>query len=158
MDKDNILKKMGERIKNKRNNLNYSQQKLADLTNYSDRTSIAKIEKGLVDLPLSKIREFAKVLKTTPAYLMGWENEEVTSTQKTERELMIEKYHLNEEELAEYDRITKLSIEMNALMFDSNNIELEEDVKKEMDFELSETLKKAFISSLISKRKKAEKR
>ena len=87
---------------------------------------------------------------------MGWEKHD-TETKKSERDLMIEKYQLNPEELAEYDRIMKLSIEMNTLMFQSNNIELEVADKEEMDYELSETLKKAFISSLITKREKEKK-
>ena len=82
---------------------------------------------------------------------------ENTNEYKSERDLMIEKYQLTPEELAEYDRIMKLSIEMNTLMFQSNNIELETADKEEMDYELSETLKKAFISSLITKRKKEKK-
>lgn len=64
-----------KRIKQRRIELGYSQQKVAELTGYKDRTSIAKIESGKVDLAQSKIVEFAKALNTTPAYLMGWENE-----------------------------------------------------------------------------------
>lgn len=53
----------------------WSQQRLADAVGYSDRSSIAKIESGLVDLSRSKIEEFAEALGTTPARLMGWEQE-----------------------------------------------------------------------------------
>lgn len=62
-------------IKNKRESLGYTQQELAEKTGYSDRTSIAKIESGKIDLPQSKILLFAKALNTTPAYLMGWEED-----------------------------------------------------------------------------------
>jgi len=48
-----------------------SQDELARLTGYTSRSSIAKIEKGEVDLPQSKIIELAKVLGTTPGELMG---------------------------------------------------------------------------------------
>ena len=54
--------------------LKMSQDRLAELTGYRDRSSIAKIEKGDVDLAESKIREFAKALKTTPQELMGWDD------------------------------------------------------------------------------------
>lgn len=64
------------KIKNKRLQLGLSQDDLALKTGYKDRSSIAKIEKGQVDLSISKVEEFAKVLKTTPAYLMGWEDKE----------------------------------------------------------------------------------
>lgn len=63
-------------IKEKRKKLGMSQEQLAKLVGYTDRSSIAKIEKGNVDLSQSKIVEFAKALKTTPSELMGWSNEE----------------------------------------------------------------------------------
>lgn len=53
-----------------------SQDTLAELTGYKDRSSIAKIEKGKVDLAESKIREFAKALRVSPQELMGWDEPE----------------------------------------------------------------------------------
>ena len=64
---------VGKRIRERRDKLNMTQDELAQLTGYKSRSSINKIEKGGNDLPQSKIVEFAKALKTTPAYLMGWE-------------------------------------------------------------------------------------
>lgn len=58
-------------IKKLREELNMSQDDLARLTGYTSRSSIAKIEKGEVDLPQSKIIAFASALKTTPGQLMG---------------------------------------------------------------------------------------
>lgn len=49
-----------------------SQDALAKMTGYTDRSSITKIEKGDVDLQQSKIALFAKALDTTPSELMGW--------------------------------------------------------------------------------------
>lgn len=60
-------------IKSRRTELKMSQDTLAELTGYRDRSSIAKIEKGEVDLAESKIREFAKALKVSPQELMGWD-------------------------------------------------------------------------------------
>ena len=48
-----------------------SQEELARLTGYTSRSSIAKIEKGEVDLTQSKIIAFANALGTTPGKLMG---------------------------------------------------------------------------------------
>lgn len=62
-----------ENIKARRLELQMSQEQLAKLTGYSDRTSISKIEAGKVDLSQSKIKLFAAALQTTPAQLMGWE-------------------------------------------------------------------------------------
>lgn len=52
-----------------------TQEELARRTGYTDRSSIAKIEKGAVDLSQSKIKQFAEALGTTPGQLMGWEQE-----------------------------------------------------------------------------------
>ena len=60
-------------IKERRTELHLTQSELADKMGYADKSMIAKIEKGLVDLPQSKIIAFAKALETTPSYLMGWE-------------------------------------------------------------------------------------
>ena len=65
--------KLYENIKELRNSLGLSQEELAKKVGYKDRTSIAKIEAGKVDLSQSKIYEFAKALNTTPSDLMGWE-------------------------------------------------------------------------------------
>ena len=50
-----------------------TQEELARRTGYTDRSSIARIEKGEIDLPQSKIMQFAEALGTTPARLMGWD-------------------------------------------------------------------------------------
>ncbi|MFQ8705674.1 MAG: helix-turn-helix domain-containing protein [Thomasclavelia sp.] len=58
-------------IRNLRKNLGMSQQELAKKTGYTSRSSIAKIENGEVDLPISKIALIAKALDTNPSTLMG---------------------------------------------------------------------------------------
>lgn len=59
-------------IKARREALGWSQEDLAQKTGYTSRSSIAKIEKGMVDLPQTKIALFAEALGTTPSELMGW--------------------------------------------------------------------------------------
>lgn len=59
-------------IKQRRKELGYSQDMLAEKLGYTSRSTISKIEKGLVDLPLSKIVLCAQILKTTPMWLMGY--------------------------------------------------------------------------------------
>lgn len=61
-------------IKNRRIELGMSQEELADKMGYTSRSSIAKIEAGINDIPQSKIQAFAKALNTTPGVLMGWSN------------------------------------------------------------------------------------
>lgn len=65
--------KLYENIRRYRMDAKMSQAELAKRTGYTDRSSIAKIEKGLVDLSQSKIKQFAEVLGVTPGHLMGWD-------------------------------------------------------------------------------------
>lgn len=79
-------------IKQLREAKGLSQDELAKKTGYTSRSSIAKIEKGEVDLPRSKIIAFAEALDTTPAFLMGWEDDNKNEwqpklTDKDEKEL-----------------------------------------------------------------------
>jgi predicted transcriptional regulator len=66
--------KLYENIKKKRIEIGMSQEELALKVGYKDRSMIAKVEKGDVDLSQSKIRAFAKALETSPSDLMGWED------------------------------------------------------------------------------------
>lgn len=68
--------KLYENIKAYRKAAKMTQEELAKRTGYTDRSSIARIEKGEIDLPQSKIRQFAEALGTTPSVLMGWVSEE----------------------------------------------------------------------------------
>lgn len=61
-----------ENIKRLRKERKLSQEDLAKLTGYTDRSSIAKIERGEVDLNQSKIQAFANAFNVTPQYLMGY--------------------------------------------------------------------------------------
>ena len=63
---------IGERIRQRRIELNMSQEELAKKVGYKSRSSINKIEGDGRGLPQSKIVVLAKALETTPSYLMGW--------------------------------------------------------------------------------------
>ncbi len=62
-----------ERIKALREQRGLSQEALALQVGYRDRSSIAKVEAGKVDLSQSKIAAFAAALDVTPAELLGWD-------------------------------------------------------------------------------------
>ena len=64
-----------ERIRQLRINNGMSQDDLARSMGYKDRSMITKIESGKVDISQKKIIAFARVLGTTPAYLMGWDDQ-----------------------------------------------------------------------------------
>ncbi len=61
-----------ENIRRRREELGISQEELANMLGYKSRSSINKIEKGINDIPQSKIVEFARALRITPEELMGW--------------------------------------------------------------------------------------
>ena len=69
--------KKGERIRSRREALGITQTELADALS-TTKQSIYKYENGIIsNIPSDKIEAMAEVLHTTPAYLMGWEDEEV---------------------------------------------------------------------------------
>lgn len=70
---------VGERIRQKRIELNMSQDELAKKTGYKSRSSIQKIECAR-NLPLSKVEVMARALDCSPSVLMGWDELEVFDT------------------------------------------------------------------------------
>ena len=68
------------RIKSTRESLKLTKRELAKRIGVHE-SSINKYEKGLVDIPLSKITELARVLNVTESYLMGWEDNDKEAPQ-----------------------------------------------------------------------------
>ncbi len=63
---------IGEKIKLLRENAKLSQGKLAEIAN-TTKQNIYKYEKGIItNIPSDRIELIANALNTTPAYLMGW--------------------------------------------------------------------------------------
>lgn len=73
---------VGENILCMRKRLGWTQEELATKMGYKSKSTINKIELGINDIPQSKIVKFAEVLGTTPAHLMGWNNEEPLSPEE----------------------------------------------------------------------------
>lgn len=67
--------KLYENIKKFRIERGMTQDELARRAGYTDRSSIAKIERGVVDLSQSKIKQFADIFEVSPSTLMGWVDE-----------------------------------------------------------------------------------
>lgn len=63
-----------DRIKERRIELGLTQKELANRMGFKTKSSISKAETIEVNPTADRIREFAKALETTPAYLMGWED------------------------------------------------------------------------------------
>lgn len=67
--------KIGERIKHRREELGIAQTQLAEQIG-SSKQNLYKYENGIIaNIPADKIEAIAKALHTTPAYLMGWNDD-----------------------------------------------------------------------------------
>lgn len=70
------MKSIGERIKERRTALGLTLQDLSDKAGVS-RQTIFRYENGdIKNIPSDKIELIATALETTPAFLMGWDEEE----------------------------------------------------------------------------------
>ena len=79
--------KIGERIREHRLACGLSVDDLAKKLNIN-RATVYRYESSVIEkLPVTVLKPLAKVLKTTPAVLMGWEEEPNTLTVQ-ERELL----------------------------------------------------------------------
>lgn len=68
-----MMLQLYENIKKRRMELHMTQTELASKLGYADKSMIAKIERGKVDLPQSKIKAFADALRISASDLMGWD-------------------------------------------------------------------------------------
>lgn len=66
---------IGDRIRERREELGMTQSELAEYMGYKSRSSINKIENGTNDIPQSKVVRFAEALNTTVSHLMGWDED-----------------------------------------------------------------------------------
>ena len=100
---------VGENILRMRKQLGWTQEELATKMGYKSKSTINKIELGINDIPQSKIVKFADVLGTTPAHLMGWNDE-------TEEKISPEKIELSEGEKIMLDLFRRVPNEQQQLV------------------------------------------
>ena len=81
--------KLYENIRLKRLEYSWTQSDLAKRMGYSDKSMIAKIEAGKVDLSQTKIKAFADVFHCSPAQLMGWDDSDAQSVPTYDRNNII---------------------------------------------------------------------
>lgn len=62
---------IGDRIKARRVRLGWSQRELAEKMGYKNHSVVARVEAGKVDLPQSRLDQFASVLGLSHSYLLG---------------------------------------------------------------------------------------
>ena len=88
---------VGDNISIIRKRLGLTQEELANKMGYKSKSTINKIELGINDIPQSKIVKFAEVLGTTPATLMGWDEEEKNAPEEPKlsegEKMWLELYH-----------------------------------------------------------------
>lgn len=92
---------IGDRIKKRREELDMSQEQLAKKVGYKSRSSINKIELDGRGLPQNKIVALAKALETTPAYLMGWMDDDLQVENRPDA--LIENYEENAKYILEHE-------------------------------------------------------
>ena len=103
--------KLYENIRELRKLNSWTQEELATRMGYTDRSMIAKIESGKVDISQSKILEFAKIFGVEPGYLMGWEDE---SGQTTPHGKLVDSYVVSQKKDELYSIYMELSPEKQA--------------------------------------------
>lgn len=111
---------VGQRIKDRREELKMSVDELAALIN-KNRATVYRYEKGDIEsLPTTVLKPLAKALKTTPEYLMGWDEEKEDNLGDFEENIeylsknypnLIDLYneiHANEQLVILFDKAKKL--------------------------------------------------
>lgn len=79
--------KIGQRMKERRKELNISADELAKKLG-KDRSTIYRYEKGDIEnLPLDILEPIASALETTPAYLMGWYQEDIDAVAEMQKDV-----------------------------------------------------------------------
>lgn len=70
------MSNIGEKIRNRRTELEMTQQELAERMGYKHKSSINKIELGMTEVTIDQAELFADVLDVPVSYLMGWTEEQ----------------------------------------------------------------------------------
>lgn len=99
---------IGERIKARRLSLGWSQRELAEKMGYKNHSVIARVEAGKVDLPQSRLDQFAQVLGLTHGYLLGLVSEE-QSNKTIEMAAMVSKLRKDPEFFEVVSKLASLS-------------------------------------------------
>jgi transcriptional regulator, XRE family len=132
--------KINERIRARRKELGLTLKQVAEKLNVSE-SLISRYESNDVkNMGIDKISPLAEVLKTTPSYLMGWDD----VVQKPETPPVVDTSVLTAEELAEFEKVTQT----NKLLF-FNGIE-------DDDHDMA-VFKNLVIDILLKQRKNKEK-
>lgn len=89
-----------DRIRFLREQRGMSQDELAKKIGYKDRTAVSRLESGKRQVKQSMILKLSDALQTTPAYLMGWEEDD-----SPDDRALLDAYHRSSEGIQESVRI-----------------------------------------------------
>ena len=95
---------IGTRIKNRRKQLGLTVDEVAEKLNKNRATVYRYESNDIENLPITILEPLAKVLNTTPAYLMGWKKESDNNIENK-----IEKDKLSNEEILLLENFNKLN-------------------------------------------------
>ena len=77
---------IGERIKKRRKELGLSAEQIAEKLGVSPATIYRYESNDIMNMRIDKLEPIAKVLRTTPAYLMGWDEAKENNTDNQQRQ------------------------------------------------------------------------
>lgn len=119
----------GERIKKRRKELGISADELAEAIG-KDRTTIFRYESGAIEkMPSDVLVPIAKALKTTPAHLMGWDDENGWNDTIEVNDI----YGINKQEMIDYlNRTNPELIETYKHIAENENLSLLFDAAKDL--------------------------
>lgn len=90
---------VGERIKQRREELGLSQMQLAIKMGYKTRAAISRAETSGDEIGAARVKKFADALGVSPSYLMGWSNDvDYILTLEDGSEVLVEAYKNTTEE------------------------------------------------------------
>lgn len=116
---------IGLRIKNRRISLGMTQSELAEKIGYTNKTTITKIEKGVNDIPQSKVRDFANALRTTPNYILGLDDADVPTSDKYFDHRFVDgtSFTISTDNARLLSNVNKWQQNVNEFEFDDNEME-----------------------------------
>lgn len=103
---DNYMKEVGSRIRETRKRQGMTMKELGNKIGLHE-SSVSRIEKGESSIELNKLKEIAKILGVSSAYLCGWKTKEIEQVEniiKNWNDIVGEMYFSDSElqELANY--------------------------------------------------------
>lgn len=125
---------IGERIKKLRKEKGFTLEELGEKINLN-RSTIHRYENNLINIPSDNLEKLAVALKTTPAYLMGWEETDTTKF------------------LEDYDTSFLTDFEKQELEFKLSMQEGLFNNKEDLDEESKQELKRIFTKTYLKLKK-----